>query len=178
MASDGAAAEHGRAACEEAARKMISNHDKVLADLTRAVRQTDLRLGFYYCDCEWGQNDATTPWPYPLAQPTADQLLEYSRKIWLPDMTHLATAYEPDFFFPDFGAACGFNSTTLRAREFLAWLYTNSSIRDRVIVEQDFDIPASVDLYHRGHAASNYRRQAAVLVLQTSWRCEHNHVPD
>jgi len=108
----------------------------VVADLTAAVRKTDLRLGFYYCDCEWGQNDPSgdTPWPYPLARPSEEQLLAYSANVWLPDMKHLATAYEPDFYFPDFGAACGFDSTTLRAREFLAWLYTNSTIKDKVLV--------------------------------------------
>ena len=95
----------------------------------QAVRKTDLRLGFYYCDCEWGQNDPSTPWPYPLSRPTREQLLQYSDTIWLPDMKHLSETYKPDFYFPDFGGACGFDSDTLRSKDFLAWLYTNSSIK-------------------------------------------------
>ena len=39
-------------------------------------------------------------------------------------MRHLTNTYKPDMYFPDFGAACGFNSTTLRSLEFVTWLYS------------------------------------------------------
>lgn len=105
----------------------------IVADLTTAVRKTDLRLGFYYCDCEWGQNSAAE-WPWPGSTLTREQLMNYSATVWYPDMVHLASTYEPDMFFPDYGGSCGFDSETLRARKFLAWLYTNSTIKDKVIV--------------------------------------------
>lgn len=55
-------------------------------------------------------------------------------QVWYPDMQHLSSTYLPDIFFPDFSTACGFNSTTLRSRELLAWLYTNSSIKATVVM--------------------------------------------
>ena len=49
-------------------------------------------------------------------------------------MKHLTETYEPDMYFPDFGSACGFNSTTLRSREFVTWLYNDSPVKDKVVM--------------------------------------------
>jgi hypothetical protein len=46
---------------------------------------------------------------------------------------HLASTYQPDMFFPDFHD-CGFDSTSLRSRELLAWLYNESPIKDTVVM--------------------------------------------
>ena len=113
----------------------------ILGDLSTAVRAKDMRLGFYYCDCEWGNPVLATAegngWVGGGRDPgkaTVAAQQKYADLTWFPDMKHLTETYEPDMYFPDFGSACGFNSTTLRSREFVTWLYNDSPVKDKVVM--------------------------------------------
>jgi alpha-L-fucosidase len=115
-------------------------HRDVVADITNATRKAGLKLGFYYCDVEWGSplirmaNDQT--WDSNCKKADSDGKWDYEKyvdEVFLMELRDLVTKYKPDMFFPDFGG-CLFNSTQLKSKEFLSWLYSSSPIKDKVVV--------------------------------------------
>ena len=68
----------------------------ILGDLSTAVRAKNMRLGFYYCDCEWGNPVLSTAkgnaWVGGGADPgqaTVAAQEKYADVTWFPDMKHL-----------------------------------------------------------------------------------------
>lgn len=99
----------------------IGPHRDIAADLTTAVKAAGLHMGFYYSLLEWGN---------PLySKETIDR---WVTEINLPQMKELVTRYQPDIIWPD--GEWDYPSATLRSEEFLAWLYNDSPVKDRVVV--------------------------------------------
>jgi alpha-L-fucosidase len=98
----------------------IGPNRDLAGDLTQAVRNKGLHMGFYYSLYEWFN---------PLYRQDVNR---YVDQHMLPQMKDLVTRYEPDIFWPD--GEWDHPSETWRSTEFLAWLYNESPVRDRVVV--------------------------------------------
>lgn len=91
----------------------------LLGELFSAVRKTRVHPGVYYSLYEWFN---------PLYKSDIKKFVE--THTW-PQMTELINTYQPDVFWTD--GDWEHSDTTWRSREFLAWLYNESPVKDRVV---------------------------------------------
>jgi alpha-L-fucosidase len=99
----------------------VGPHRDLLGDLTKAVRAKNLKMGYYYSLLEWY---------HPLyKKETIDRYIE---EHMFPQMKELVNTYQPDVFWPD--GEWDYSSDSLRSPRFLAWLYNESPVKDRVVV--------------------------------------------
>uniref|UniRef100_A0A915HQG0 Putative alpha-L-fucosidase n=1 Tax=Romanomermis culicivorax TaxID=13658 RepID=A0A915HQG0_ROMCU len=100
-------------------------HRDLVGALAKAVRRKNLTFGLYYSQFEWfhplwnkdAQNNFTTSF--------------YPHSVSVPQMYELVKAYEPEVVWSD-----GDNGpdSYWQSKEFLAWLYNHSPVRDTVVV--------------------------------------------
>jgi len=98
----------------------VGPHRDLAGDLTKAVRSRGIHMGFYYSLYEWFN---------PLYLADVDR---YVAEHMVPQMKDLVLRYEPDLFWTD--GEWDHPSERWRATEFLAWLFNESPVRDRVAV--------------------------------------------
>jgi alpha-L-fucosidase len=89
-------------------------------DLSQAVKEQGLHMGFYYSLYEWFN---------PLYK--AD-LGKYVDEHMLPQMKDLVTRYEPDVVWTD--GEWEQTSEVWKSTQFLAWLYNKSPVKNTVVV--------------------------------------------
>jgi alpha-L-fucosidase len=102
-----------------------ANRDLV-KDLAEAVRNnTDLHFGLYFSLYEWFNPLFNSDMLHLWLEQT------YVINIMMPQLKELVNLYEPDIVWSDgdVGPWFYFNST-----EFLAWLYNDSPVKDKVVV--------------------------------------------
>ncbi|MBB5437985.1 alpha-L-fucosidase [Pedobacter sp. AK017] len=96
-------------------------HRDLAGDLTNAVKDKGLKMGFYYSLLEWSN---------PLYKPqTIDNYVE---NHMLPQMKDLVTRYKPEVIFAD--GEWDYPSEKLRSPQFLSWLYNESAVKNTVVV--------------------------------------------
>ncbi|KAI4469443.1 alpha-l-fucosidase [Holotrichia oblita] len=125
----------------------------LLGDLTEAVRNHSLRMGFYYSLYEWFN-------PRYLA----DKRLIFTRKDYIenkmmPELKELVNRYEPDIVWSD-GDAEAMDSYW-KGPEFLAWLYNESPVKDKVVVNDRWGL--GTHCKHGGYFTCNDRYNPGVL---------------
>ncbi len=98
----------------------IGPHRDLAGDLTGAVREAGLKMGFYYSMYEWFN---------PLYNSDVDR---YVDEYMLPQMKDLVERYQPDLIWPD--GEWGHPSSTWRSTEFLAWLFNESKAPKDVVI--------------------------------------------
>jgi alpha-L-fucosidase len=98
----------------------IGPHRDLAGDLTRAVKDRGLHMGFYYSLYEWAN---------PLYKNNVNQ---YVDNHMIPQMKDLVTRYEPDVLWTD--GEWDHPSEVWKSTDFLAWLYNESPVKDRVVV--------------------------------------------
>ena len=96
-------------------------HRDLLGDLTKAVRQQGLKMGYYYSLLEWY---------HPMYN--KESIGQYVNDHMLPQMKELVANYQPDIVWPD--GEWDYGSDVLRSEAFLQWLYNESPVKDRVVV--------------------------------------------
>lgn len=89
-------------------------------DLSKAVKEKGLHMGFYYSLYEWFN---------PLYH---SNVAKYVEEHMLPQMKDLVTRYEPDVLWTD--GEWDHPSDTWKSKQFLAWLYNESPVRNRIAV--------------------------------------------
>ena len=89
-------------------------------ELSDAVKDAGLHMGFYYSLYEWFNPDYHA------------DVEKYVEQHMLPQMKDLIMRYEPDLFWTD--GEWDHPSETWRSTEFLAWLYNESPVRGQVVV--------------------------------------------
>lgn len=162
----------------------IGPHRDLAGDLTAAVKDAGLKMGFYYSMYEWFN---------PLYHSDVDR---YVDEYMLPQMKDLVQRYKPDMIWPD--GEWSHPSSTWRSTEFLAWLFNESdapkdiAINDRwgkecrnvhggfatpeyghlpegkLIQEQRFEECQGMGRsfgYNRNESAENYRSTTELLHL-------------
>ncbi|MBL7739682.1 MAG: alpha-L-fucosidase [Chitinophagaceae bacterium] len=92
----------------------------LLGDLFKAVRKTSVHAGMYYSLYEWFN---------PLWKNDPKRFVE--EHTW-PQMKDLIHAYQPDVFWTD--GDWDAPAETWKSQEFLAWLYNESPVKDKVVV--------------------------------------------
>jgi alpha-L-fucosidase len=98
----------------------IGPHRDVLGDLTNAVRNKGLHMGYYYSLYEW----YNPMWLYDRQR--------YVREHMFPQFKDLVTRYKPDIIFSD--GEWEMNSDQWHTPELLAWLFNESPVKDRVVI--------------------------------------------
>ena len=98
----------------------IGPHRDLCGDLTNAVRNKGLRMGFYYSLYEWFN-------PIYLSNPEA-----YVNEHMIPQMKDLVTKYMPDILWTD--GEWEKPSKDWKSEEFLAWLYNESPVKNNIVV--------------------------------------------
>ena len=99
----------------------VGPHRDLLGELTSAVRDAGLKMGYYYSLLEWFN---------PLYK--QNTIEEYVTSHMLPQMKELVQTYHPDIFWPD--GEWDYDSVLLHSEEFLAWLFNESDVKDSVVV--------------------------------------------
>ena len=127
----------------------VGPHRDLAGDLITAVRDSGLHMGYYYSLYEWFN---------PLYRSDVDK---YVDEHMLPQMYDLVNRYEPDIVWTD--GEWDFPSEVWRATEFLAWLYNESPVKDKVVVNDRWGKETrgkhggiwttEYDLVHQGNAS-------------------------
>jgi alpha-L-fucosidase len=94
-------------------------HRDLLGDLFAAIRKTSVHAGMYYSLYEWFN---------PLW--LSDKKRYVAEHMW-PQMKDLVNTYKPDIFWTD--GDWDASDTTWKSKEFLAWLYNESPVKDQVV---------------------------------------------
>lgn len=98
----------------------IGPHRDLCGDLSRAVKEAGLHMGFYYSLYEWFN---------PLYH---SDLEKYVDNHMIPQMKDLVTRYEPDILWTD--GEWDHPSERWKSTRFLSWLYNESPVKDKVAV--------------------------------------------
>jgi alpha-L-fucosidase len=99
----------------------VGPHRDLLGDLTQAVRNKGLKMGYYYSLLEWY---------HPLYK--RETIEQYVDEHMLPQMKDLVTRYKPDVFWTD--GEWDYRSDTLKSPQFLAWLFNESPVKNTVAI--------------------------------------------
>ena len=93
----------------------------ICGELTEAVRDAGLHMGFYYSLLEWR---------HPLYN--RNDIAQFVEKVNLPQLKELVSLYKPDIVWTD--GEWDYPWQVWRGPEFLAWLYNDSPVKDTVVV--------------------------------------------
>lgn len=98
----------------------IGPHRDLCGDLSEAVKNAGLYMGFYYSLYEWFN---------PIYRSNLEHYVDHHM---LPQMKDLVMRYEPDIIWPD--GEWDHPSEVWKSTEFLAWLYNDSPVKETVVV--------------------------------------------
>ena len=98
----------------------VGPHRDLCGDLSKAVKNKGLHMGFYYSLYEWYNPTYLTDFP------------AYVNEHMIPQMKDLVTKYTPDILWTD--GEWDRPSKDWKSEEFLSWLYNESPVRDNVVV--------------------------------------------
>ncbi len=98
----------------------IGPHRDLCGDLSQAVKDAGLHMGFYYSLYEWYN---------PLYKNNPEK---YVDDHMIPQMKDLVTRYKPDILWTD--GEWDHPSEKWKSTEFLAWLYNESPVKEQICV--------------------------------------------
>ncbi|HZE83989.1 MAG TPA: alpha-L-fucosidase [Puia sp.] len=119
-------------------------HRDLLGDLFTALRKTSVHAGMYYSLYEWYN---------PLW--LKDKPRYVSEHVW-PQMKELINTYRPDVFWTD--GEWEASDTLWKSTEFLAWLYNESPVKDRIVTYDRWG--KGVRFHHGGVYTPEYQPDA------------------
>jgi len=136
----------------------------LVGDLTDAVRKKGMKMGLYYSNIEWESNwTHRTESGYYLPEWVVERY-KIPEDVYVdmhmnPQLKELVMSYEPSLIFADGGEWDG-SDGYWRTRDFLAWLYNDSPVRNEVVVNDRFarDMPGN----HGDYYSSEYQDTEAV----------------
>ncbi|MDR1121080.1 MAG: alpha-L-fucosidase [Dysgonamonadaceae bacterium] len=98
----------------------VGPHRDICGELTAVVKNAGLHMGFYYSLYEWFN---------PLYKADVDK---YVDEHLFPQMKDLVNRFQPDIVWAD--GEWDYPSETWKSTEFLAWLFNESPVGERVVV--------------------------------------------
>ncbi len=113
----------------------------LIKDLFAAVRKTKVHAGMYYSLYEWFN---------PIWKTNREKYV--TEHMW-PQMKDLINNYQPDVFWTD--GDWDAPAETWKSQEFLAWLYNESPVKDRVVVNDRWG--AGLRFHHGGIYTPEYQ---------------------
>ena len=136
----------------------------LVGDLTDAVRARGMKMGLYYSIIEWESSwTHRTESGYYLPDRVIEKYKipedEYVDKHLNPQLKELVLNYKPSLIFSDGGEWDG-TDEKWKTRDFLAWLYNDSPVKDEVVVNDRFakDMPGN----HGDYFSSEYQDMKGV----------------
>ena len=131
----------------------------LVGELSSAVKSTGLRMGLYYSIIEWEScwtHRTKTGYYLPIEIVSNYKIPDdqYVDKHLIPQLKELVESYEPSLIFSDGGEWDG-TEEYWKTKEFLAWLYNESPVKDNVVVNDRFakDMPGK----HGDYFSSEYK---------------------
>lgn len=114
----------------------------IVGELSTAVKNSGLKMGLYYSIIEWESNwTHRTESGYFLPNNIISKYQipekDYVDKNLLVELQDLVEKYEPALLFSD-GGEWDADEDTFRTKEFLAWLYNETTIKSEVVVNDRF----------------------------------------
>lgn len=92
----------------------------LVGDLGKAVKEKNLKMGYYYSLYEWYNPTYKT------------DLKRYVDEHMLPQMKDLVSNYQPDILWTD--GEWEHKAKDWKSEEFLAWLYNESPVKNNIVV--------------------------------------------
>lgn len=92
----------------------------LLGEFSKAINNTDVKLGFYYSLYEWY---------HPLWQNDKKRFVD---EHFLPQIKDLVTTYNPDVLWGD--GEWDISAEEWKSKEFLTWLYNESVAKDKIVI--------------------------------------------
>jgi len=146
----------------------VGPHRDLVGELAQAIRTKGLTFGLYFSQFEWFN-------PVYLADSASKfSQNEYVRTVSQPQLREIVHRYSPDVIWSDgdAGPADYWNST-----QFLAWLYNDSPVKDRVVVNDRWgdgvsckhgDFYTCSDRYSPG-ILQKHKWENCMTVQKSSW---------
>lgn len=137
----------------------IGPHRDLLGDLTTAVRNEGLKMGLYYSIIEWESTKTSrTNSGYFIPEDHVEKYKipeeNYVDDYLIPQLKELVTNYEPSLIFAD-GGEWDHSDKYWKTKEFLAWLYNESPVKDEVVVNDRF--AKGMPGHHGDYFSSEYK---------------------
>ncbi len=134
-------------------------HRDLVGELTEAVRKEGLRMGLYYSIIEWestktGRTKTGYFIPEELVEKYGIPEDRYVDDHLMPQMKELVTNYKPSLIFADGGEWDG-SEKYWKTKEFLAWLYNESPVKEEVVVNDRF--ARGMPGHHGDYYSSEYQ---------------------
>lgn len=136
----------------------------LVGELTSAVKSSGLRMGLYYSIIEWESNKThRTESGYFIPTEIVNKYKipekEYVDKHMNPQLKELVNNYQPSLIFSDGGEWDG-SEDYWKTKEFLTWLYNESSVKNEVVVNDRFakNMPGN----HGDYFSSEYKDTDAI----------------
>lgn len=147
----------------------VGPHRDLAGDLTRAVKNEGLKMGLYYSIIEWESTKTSrtkTGYFVPMEMVEKYQIPEerYVDDHLIPQLKELVVNYKPSLIFADGGEWDG-SEKYWKTKEFLAWLYNDSPVKDEVVVNDRF--ARGMPGHHGDYYSSEY--QDANIDKQHPW---------
>lgn len=98
----------------------VGSHRDLCGELTTAVKNKGLHMGFYYSLYEWFN---------PLYK---NNLEKYVDTHMIPQMKDLVTRYKPDVLWTD--GEWAYTADKFKSQQFLSWLYNESDVKENIVV--------------------------------------------
>ena len=121
--------------------QFLGPHRDLAGELSAAVKQAGLHMGFYYPLLEWGN---------PLY--SKESIGRWVAEMNMPQMKELVTRYEPEIVWTD--GEWDFTDEELRSVDFLAWLYNESPVKETVVANDRWGKKTRGK--HGGHYTTEY----------------------
>lgn len=117
----------------------VGPHRDIVGELSRAVRAEGLRMGLYYSVPDWESVPRGDEYQVNMkyVKKYGVDLDTYVNEICNPQLRELVNKYEPSLIFSDAGE-WQFDDEFWGTKEFLAWLYNESPVKDEVVVNDRF----------------------------------------
>ncbi|MBU7571235.1 MAG: alpha-L-fucosidase, partial [Flavobacterium sp.] len=131
----------------------------LVGELTESVKSAGLKMGLYYSIIEWESSKThrtKSGYYVPLSIVKKYQIPreQYVDKHLIPQLKELVNSYKPSLIFAD-GGEWDESEDYLKTKEFLAWLYNESIVKDEIVVNDRFakGMPAK----HGDYFSSEYK---------------------
>jgi alpha-L-fucosidase len=131
----------------------------LVGELTKEVKSAGLKMGLYYSIIEWESSwTHRTESGYYLPKNLIDKYKipedEYVDNHLIPQLKELVSQYKPSLIFSDAGEWDG-SEEYFKTKEFLSWLYSESSVKNEVVVNDRFakNMPGN----HGDYFSSEYK---------------------
>ncbi len=141
----------------------VGPHRDLVGDLTAAVRTKGMKMGLYYSNIEWESSwTHRTESGYYLPDGVVEKY-KIPENSYVEHMNsqlkELVNNYQPSLIFADGGEWDG-SEEYWRTKDFLAWLYNDSPVKDEVVVNDRFakNMPGN----HGDYYSSEYQDMKGV----------------